>query len=286
MRYSSRVRAVVACALGLLALSPAPSARAAAVFSDSGDITDTVAAFQAALGEPNNGNNPGPITGGRREISWDGGGVSDAVDMPANQFAGRGVVFATPGTGFQISGADGNPANTAANEEFANINPSYSGLFSTFSPEKLFTAIGSNIVDVNFFIPGDTTTAANTIGFGAVFTDVDVADTSMIEFFDAADTLLQSEFVPVSGTAEEGLSFLGVTFDSAVVRRVRITSGNAALGGVEGDGNDLVVMDDFLYGEPAAGDQPPPVIPLPPAAFAALFAAGPAGLMWKRWKRG
>ena len=39
MRYSSRVCVVVTCALGMLALSLAPSARAASVvFSDSGDI--------------------------------------------------------------------------------------------------------------------------------------------------------------------------------------------------------------------------------------------------------
>ena len=47
-------------------------------------------------------------------------------------------------------------------------------------------------------------------------------------------------------------SFLGVDFGTAVVSRVRITSGNAALGPGLTDGGirDLVVMDDFIYGEP------------------------------------
>ena len=34
--------------------------------------------FRAALGDPNNGNNPGPLAGGRREINWDGGGSATA----------------------------------------------------------------------------------------------------------------------------------------------------------------------------------------------------------------
>ena len=36
-------------------------------------IQSTVDAFRAALGGSNNGNNPGPLLSGRREINWDGG---------------------------------------------------------------------------------------------------------------------------------------------------------------------------------------------------------------------
>jgi hypothetical protein len=39
------------------------------------DIQTQVDAFRAALGNPNNGNNAGPLAGGRREINWDGGGA-------------------------------------------------------------------------------------------------------------------------------------------------------------------------------------------------------------------
>jgi hypothetical protein len=46
------------------------------------------------------------------------------------------------------------------------------------------------------------------------------------------------------------LSFLGVRFLDDEVARVRITSGNRALGPNENNGRDLVVMDDFIYGEP------------------------------------
>src|SRR5262245_54262455 len=33
-------------------------------------IQSTVDAYRAALGDPNNGNNPGPLADGRREINW------------------------------------------------------------------------------------------------------------------------------------------------------------------------------------------------------------------------
>jgi len=107
-------------------------------------------------------------------------------------------------------------------------------------------------MDVGFFVAGSTT-PATVRGFGAVFTDVDLANTTTIQFFDAAGTSLLGPFiVPSVAGAAETLSFLGVSFATSVVGRVRITSGNAALaaGVLEGGATDLVVMDDFIYGEP------------------------------------
>ena len=37
-------------------------------------IQSSVDGFRTALGGPNNGNAPGPLASGRREINWDGGG--------------------------------------------------------------------------------------------------------------------------------------------------------------------------------------------------------------------
>jgi hypothetical protein len=49
------------------------------------------------------------------------------------------------------------------------------------------------------------------------------------------------------------LSFLGVSFNAGeLVSRVRIVSGNAAPGPDEAGSLDLVMMDDFIYGEPVA----------------------------------
>ena len=103
-----------------------------------------------------------------------------------------------------------------------------------------------------FFVPG-TTTAAVVTGFGSVFTDVDQADTTKLEFFDIRGRKIAEDFVPAAeGSAT--FSFLGVTFTEASVARVRITTGTAALAadvtGAPADGRDLVVLDDFLYGEP------------------------------------
>lgn len=133
--------------------------------------------------------------------------------------------------------------------EFDNINRTYSQLFRTFSPQRLFTALGSNIMEVHFFVPG-TSTAATTSGFGAVFTDVDRLGTT-IEYFDEGGHRLTRFDVPAS-PGRETLSFLGVRFLDRRVARVRITSGNTVLGPDERRDRDLVVMDDFIFGEPTA----------------------------------
>lgn len=243
--------------LATSALFTITSASAGAiVFSSSGAnaaaIQATVDNFRAALGSLNP-NVPGSFGSGRREINWDG--VPDGFSAPNNLPAGffnsnspRGVVFSTPGTGFQVS------ANTGvAPIEFDNLNAGYSSIFQTFSAQRLFTPLGSNIMDVNFFVPGSGT-ASYTSAFGAVFTDVDLANTTSLQFFDFSNSLLGTFFVP---TANNGLSFLGIQFNAGErVGRVRITTGSAALGGADSSTNDMVVMDDFIYAEPAAVPEP------------------------------
>ncbi len=229
------------------------------------------------IGDTLNPNVAGSFGSGRREINWDG--VPDAFSAPNlfppnffNTNSPRGVVFTTGGTGFQVSAtaASGTPV------EFGNINATYTGLFQTFSAQRLFTALGSNVLDVNFFVPG-TTTPALTRGFGSVFTDVDLANITSLQFFDASNTSLGTFFVPAGTVASESLSFLGVDFGSNIVSRVRITSGNAALGPNEAGALDLVVMDDFLFGEPVAA--------VPGASTLMLLFGGLLGLgvMW-RWR--
>jgi len=229
---------------------------AAITFSASGanpaGIQTTVDAYRTALGTLNP-NVAGSFDSGRREINWDG--VPDALSapnlLPANFFnvnSPRGVVFSTSGAGFEVS------ANAAVGPiEFDNINPTYSAAFQTFSPQRLFTALGSNILDVNFFVPG-TTTATSTGAFGAVFTDVDLANSTSIQFFDLNNNSLGTFFAQ---TANNGLSFLGVQFNAGErVGRVRITSGSGALGPNESPTFDVVAMDDFIYAEPANVPEP------------------------------
>ena len=233
-------------------------------------IQGTVDEFRAALGDPNNGNAPGPLASGRREINWDGGGNNQNTAVAGNPFAGfqiiRGALFTTPdGTGFVQAPPAADPALFPPGG-LAGLfnNPTYGTIFSTFSPLRLFSAIGSNITEVHFFVPGGGNIPATTAGFGAVFTDVDQPDGSgpgkkrgnrgastLIEYFGADGALLFSSFVPAS-PGDGSLSFFGIVFDDARIARVRITSGDVAPG-PDGDGKqDIVVMDDFIYGEPQA----------------------------------
>src|SRR5437868_2763881 len=97
--------------------------------------------------------------------NWFAAGFSLAVGWFANYFnvnSPRGVVFSTSGTGFQVSGNAG-----VTPVRFDNINVSYSSIFQTFSQQRLFTALSSNVLDVNIFVPGSNT-PATVSGFGAV----------------------------------------------------------------------------------------------------------------------
>lgn len=241
--------------------------------SNAAAIQGAVTAFRTDLGGGSVAGANGSFGGQRREINWDG--VPDAVsapnNLPANFFnvnSPRGAVFSTPGTGFQVSGNAG-----IAPVRFDNLNPTYSSIFQTFSAQRLFTALGSNIVDVNFFLPG-TNVPAVVSGFGAVFTDVDLPNVTSIQYFNAGGASLGTFFVP---TTNNGLSFLGVSGFNEGIGHVRIISGNIALGPNDLNGNpgDAVAMDDFLYGEPR------PVVPEPSTWL--LFATGVATLI--RMKR-
>src|SRR6266496_1044470 len=240
-----------------LIFNPVAASADPEVFEASGatpaDILTEVNAFRDFLGD-NNGVG-GTFDTGRREINWDG--VPDAFSapnlLPANFFnsnSPRGVVFFTLGTGFQVSANLVNPTNTPV--RFGNINPVYPALFSTFSPQKLFTALKSTITENLFFIPSGTpgvnsTQPATVKGFGVVFTDVNVGNSTKIEYFGVGGNLLFSRNVLPQPTPRAGFSFLGVGFDTASVFLVRITSGNRIL---KVPNLDVVVMDDFIYGEP------------------------------------
>jgi hypothetical protein len=237
----------------LSALLIAPLAWAGPIFvtfeasgSDPAAITPTRDAFRAAIGGGSVAGPNGSFGGLRREINWDG--VPDArADpnlLPADFFnvnSPRGVVFSTPGTGFLVSANSGGATPTLFG--FAND-------FQTFSPQKLFTAVNSNITDVVFFVPG-TTIAATTTAFGLIFVDVEVANQTKIEFFDENNALIYSRDALVGGN--QGLSFVGAVETGGSFSRVRITSGlnTIVANGVLGNPNDdVVVMDDFLYAEP------------------------------------
>lgn len=229
------------------------------IFKATGDslaISPALSEFRDLLGSPNVV--PGPTGGfksGRREINWDGvpAMFTNNNSFPADFFGSfdatlgagrkRGLVYATPGIGFSVSDND-----------FSFINLKYDEQFNAFSPKRTFIAAGSNIIDNFFKVPG-TNINASVQGFGVVFSGVNNASSTSMEFYNG-DRLLGSFKVPnVGNNIPGGFSFLGVYFPNEKVTRVRIYSGSAALSSTQDDltdggGEDLVVMDDFIYSEP------------------------------------
>jgi hypothetical protein len=157
-------------------------------------------------------------------------------------------VFSTAGTGFQVSAnaASGTPVR------FGNLNANYTNEFQAFSAERLFTILGSNTMQVDFFVPG-TNTPGIVAGFGAVFTDVEIEQGTSISIF-REDGSFGGIFSAATGPSG-GLSFLGIT-DAAGISRVVIQAGTVNLSANTGDNlqdlEDAVAMDDFIYGEPVA----------------------------------
>ena len=236
-------------------------------------IQNTVEQYRTALGATNNGNTPGPLPkdSGHREINWDGGGNNDTTTAPVTPFNTflntRGAQFTTPGTGLSQAPPSGGPQGGLAT---LFNNPTYGTIFSTFSPLRLFTPVDSNITEALFFVPGSNgNVPAKVSGFGAVFTDVDLPDGSgpgntngnrqastRIECFGIDGGLIFSSLVPAS-PGDASLSFFGIVFTDARIARVRITSGDSAPGPNDDGTHDIVMMDDFLYGEPQ------PIHPIP-----------------------
>ena len=246
----------VTCLIGAqsgLAQSDAFAAKpfvAPTVFQAAGpsaaSIQSTVDQFRAALGLVNNGNNPGQ-TSGHREINWDGGSPTNATTSlsgtPLTTFLNtRGANITTRGSGF-VQAPPSGLADTFGNSTYATI-------FHAFSPLRLFSPIGSNVTVVEFFVPGSNgNTPATSTGFGVVLTDVDRHASTVIEYFGAHGELLFRRNAPDS-PGDGNLSFIGVVFGDAPIVRVRIIAGNAAPGPDDDRKTDIVMMDDFLYGEP------------------------------------
>jgi hypothetical protein len=213
---------------------------------NAASIQSSVDQFRVALGGANNGNAPGPIATGRREINWDGGGNNPATSPGPTPFqvflATRGADITTPGSGF----VQATPAGLA--ETFSNST--LSSIFQAFSPLRLFAPVGSNVSDVAFFVPGGTNIEAQTSAFGVVFSDVDKQNATKVKFFDSFGVLVYAIDAPASpGTAS--FSFVGVKFADPRIAVARIVTGNEVIKARK-PRRDLVVMDDFIYAEPQA----------------------------------
>lgn len=220
------------------------------VISSAGNISGSIDAFRQLLGNKLN-TTPGAI-GGRREVNWDAVPAAllgkplpadflnnTAPDAPAS--SQRGFTYDSISGIFQVS-----------NSNFAEVNANAADEFSAFSGSNTFTNISNVLWDGSFEVPGEDV-PATVNGFGMVFSDVDLANNTSIEFFNEGKSLGRF-FVPVQQAGSK-LSFLGVYFKNQNITKIRVQHGNGLLNTGEkdisdGGSKDLVVLDDFLYDEP------------------------------------
>jgi len=265
----------------IVLLSNVPLYGATVVFENAGAspaaIQSQVDAFRAALGTNNGVGNP--AVGGRREINWDAISLQFLDPFPAEFFntnSPRGLVLSTPGARMKVSGDTGTPSFL-----MRDVTAQEWGLteLSFFSPERFFAPIGSIITDVEFFVPG-TQTRASVRGFGAIFTDIDVANATRIEAFDREGRLIFSRAVARSSVASKGLSFLAFLFDAGErAARVRIINGSHPIDSpFQNPPPDGVGVDDLIYAEPEAMSDPTAQVTW---VAAAIRGPGANGTEWR-----
>lgn len=259
-RRRSRQALTVAAALALMAAGCGGDDGAEeqlvvqAAAADAAGLQSAVNDFRTRLGT-NNGAGPAAASG-RREVNWDGIPLASLDPFPGNFFnanSPRGIVFATPGSRMKVSGDPGSTSFLFADvtARLPNGQPWGPIEFGSFSPSRFFATMDNNVTEVSFFVPG-TTTPATVSAFGAVFVDVDVADATVMEFYDVGGSLFHRQVVPLAGARSQGLSFVGVQL-SRPAARVRIVAGthpvNAPFQDPPPDG---VGIDDVIYAEPVA----------------------------------
>ena len=236
------------------------------------DVTTALANFQAAIGGVSNNGKASPQTGGFRTINWDGVKVdgTDSGGPPNTTVIHTGDVVGIPLNRFQGQGVSFEEVYAVSNNGFATVNTNAAGLFPAFSTPNTFAMFNDNTIDMSFVLPSTVTSTpvpAAIRGFGAVFINAQIADSSSIEYF-SGDRSLGKFSVPVSPTAGDP-EFLGVLFSSPLVTRVQLILGTETLFTFNGQTttgttvndatHNLVVTDDFDYAEPVPLPNLPPV---------------------------
>lgn len=220
------------------------------VVTSAGDVTSAVTSFKAALG---NNNTTTGVTGGRREINWDGVPDSFALnDIPLDFFnptgtgavvqRQRGFVYDKEGS-FRVSSAGFSELKTAA---IADVQ--------AFSGAKTFANVSAALWPAAFRVAGQNTLAA-VKSVGVVFVGVDLANTSYIELFSGAKSLGKFFAEPYNASGKH--SFVGVSFSNNIITSFTIMHGNGVIESTDkdisnGGDKDLVALDDIIFSEPVA----------------------------------
>jgi hypothetical protein len=182
----------------------------------------------------------------------------------------QGLSFSTPGSGLQVSAS----SSSGLPMRFGNYNPTYPNSFQTYQSERLLAPVGSTVIDIHFSVAGSLSAPGTVRGFGAIFSDVDIAGSTSVEFFNANGDSLFYSSVPKS---PGGLSFLGVTFlGNEQVASGRLILGNSLLGSTDSGSQDVVTLAGLLYGEPQAVPEVEPF---------KLLMLGLGAMAILRWRR-
>ena len=272
------MKALAMCVMaGVLGVTPAvagPVVREASG-ANAAAIQAAVDQFRADLGGANNGNVVGTQPGGRREINWDGGGAAANVTLdpiPMTRFSARGASFVTAGSGFEISGQ---PL-----PEFGELNATYPDRFAAFSsPRHLLAA--------------EQQRDGRGVPRAGRHDDCRRRERLRRRLHrrrrrrvDAAAVLHPRRRAALRARRAGGHRRPDAVVPRRVVQRgelvgrVRIISGNVALGPNETAALDVVAMDDFIYAEPVttAG------LTLSPGSTT-LFRTG-GSTWWSGWPAG
>lgn len=219
------------------------------VVTANGNINDAISSFRHLLGDQLN-TTPG-VSGGRREISWDG--VPDSLvgkKLPGDFFNPKGP-GAAPGLQRGLAYGDTGQFRIS-NANFIEVNDKAAGQFSAFSGNKTFANINRSLWEVGFEVAGQAK-SASVKGFGVVFADVDLPNSTSVEFFNGNKSIGKF-FVPTHDAGSK-FSFLGVYFQNGErITKIRVSHDGMLIDGqkdISDNGtHDLVVLDDFLYSEP------------------------------------
>ena len=222
----------------------------AVVLRASGNIESTINAFRNLVGPVLN-TTPG-VTGGRREINWDGIPVElMGQKLPLDFFnpvGDQAIVSRQRGLGYTDEGSFMVSANN-----FAEINAEASKEFISFSGDKVFANTESSLWDLTFEVAGQRQ-PASIQGFGAVFADVDTEQSTFIEFFSGA--ISKGKFYVPAQKNGSKFSFLGVYFKHTRITSVKIGHSGMLTGNTkdisQGGTHDLIVLDDLIYSEPVS----------------------------------
>jgi hypothetical protein len=237
----------------------------------SGGALNALNAFEAAIGGVRN-TLPAPQNGGFRVITWDG------VALDGTDFGGNSTVIVPnkvvgiPLNRFQTQGSFFREIYAVSGDGFQSVNSHVtSTLFPAFSPNNIFAMFNENTIEFHFVLASRANTTpvpALSRGFGAIFRNVELSNSTSIEYFHGSDSL--GKFFVTPGTQGEA-EFLGELFAQPIVTDITITLGTDAIFSFDGStvtsggaddpthGHNLAVTDDFAYPEPVAAPPQSPI---------------------------